>query len=143
MADYSFINKNTYEIGEEMKYVLFQLTTTINQLNEGLSQDHIEIAQEYIHIHYKEQLTLEDVSEIVQLSPHYFSKLFKVKMEQSFIEYVTEVRINKAKEMLQSPEANIKAICFEIGYKDPNYFSRVFKRIVGCTPSEFKELVKS
>ena len=127
---------------EEMQKILFQLTVSIYQLQEHLYQDRIETAQKYIQTHYHKQLTLENVSEYVQLSPHYFSKLFKTKMNQSFIEYVTEVRMNKAKEQLTKPDANIKAICFDIGYKDPNYFSRVFKRMTGFTPTEYKDYVK-
>ena len=72
-------------------------------------------------------------------SPYYFSKLFKEEMGQSFIEYVTGIRMEKAKELLSKTDKSMKEICNEIGYADPNYFSRTFKKNVGFTPTEFKE----
>lgn len=93
---------------------------------------------EYIKNHYNNEITLEEVAGYVCVSSYYFSKIFKEYTGKNYVDYITELRIEKAKEMLKSGETSIKDICFEVGYNDPNYFSRVFKKVEGVTPSEFK-----
>lgn len=96
-------------------------------------------AKEYIEIHYADSLTLEQVAEYVELSPFYFSKLFKDRFGLTFIDYLTEIRISKAKSEMADPGKSLKEICYSIGYKDPNYFSRVFKKHTGLSPTEFRK----
>lgn len=102
------------------------------------SNELIERAKEYIRQNYKRDLSLEDMSREVDMSPYYFSKLFKEVTGSNFVEYVTEIRIRRAKELLREGQSSIKQICGEIGYSDPNYFSRIFKKWTGQTPTEFK-----
>ncbi|MBP5325136.1 MAG: AraC family transcriptional regulator [Pseudobutyrivibrio sp.] len=92
----------------------------------------------YIHEHYKEDISLQDVAEVIGYSEVYFCKLFKQNFGKSFIVYLNEYRIEKAKKLLENPLINIKDICFESGYRDANYFTRVFKRQTGMTPSEYR-----
>ncbi len=93
-------------------------------------------AKEYIDKHYNEEISLEDVSKAVNLSPQYFSRFFKQETGENFIDYLTQVRINKAIELLKDKNHSIKEVCFMIGYNDPNYFSRIFKKVTGYSPSE-------
>ena len=65
--------------------------------------------------------------------------MFKEATGENFIDYLTNVRISKAKEMLLAGDSSMKEICSAVGYSDPNYFSRTFKKNVGVTPTEFKE----
>ena len=99
----------------------------------------INKAKEYIHRNYSRDISLDDVSKDVNISPYYFSKVFKDETGENFIEYLTNIRINKAKELLQNTNMSMKEIGCEIGYMDPNYFSRIFKKNIGVTPTEFKE----
>lgn len=99
----------------------------------------IAVAKEYIDRNYQKEISLDETSRQVNISPYYFSKLFKEEMGQSFIEYVTGIRMDKAKELLVKTDKSMKEICNEIGYADPNYFSRTFKKNVGVTPTEYKE----
>lgn len=99
----------------------------------------IAIARDYIDHHYQNELSLDETSRQVNISPYYFSKLFKEEMGQSFIEYVTGIRMEKAKELLETTDKSMKEICNEVGYADPNYFSRTFKKNVGYSPTEYKE----
>lgn len=99
----------------------------------------IETAKEYIQTNYSKDISLEDVSRVVNISPYYFSKIFKEDTGENFIEYLTGIRIEKAKELLETTEYSMKEICAGIGYSDPNYFSRSFKKNVGVTPTEYKE----
>ena len=103
------------------------------------SNEAIEKAQEYIRHNYRKDLSLEEMSRQMDMSPYYFSKLFKEVTGSNFVEYVTGVRMKRARELLLEGGKSIKQICAEIGYSDPNYFSRIFKRYEGCTPTEFRE----
>ena len=100
-------------------------------------------AKEYIEHHYDDSITLELVAEYVELSPFYLSKLFKDRFGMTFIDYVTEVRINHAKKEMMDPGRSLKEICYTVGYKDPNYFSRVFKKITGLSPTEYRKVTVS
>jgi len=99
-------------------------------------------ARDYIQENYARDLSLDEVSRKMDLSPYYFSKLFKEETGSNFVEYVTGLRLQKAKELLlkeEYREYSMKEICAEVGYGDPNYFSRIFKKNVGMTPTEYRE----
>ncbi len=99
----------------------------------------VEKAKEYIGSRYHKDVSLDDVSREVNISPYYFSKIFKEETGVNFIEYLTNIRMEKAKELLKDTEYSMKEICSMVGYSDPNYFSRSFKKNVGVTPTEYKE----
>lgn len=98
----------------------------------------IQKAEEYIAQHYTEPIRLEDVAEAVNLSKYYFSRFFKEKKGVSFTEYVTRVRVDYAQKLLRSTQLSVKEIAYQAGFRDPNYFSKVFKRHTGVNPSEFR-----
>lgn len=109
-------------------------------LKEESSDSIIDRAKLYIENNYRERdVSLDDVSREVDISPYYFSKLFKEETGENFIEYITRIRIEKAKELLMETSYSMKEICAQVGYSDPNYFSRSFKKNVGVTPTEYKE----
>lgn len=93
---------------------------------------------EYIDINIKEDLNLESVANNFNLSPYYFSRSFKECMGCNLIDYINIVRIKKAKELLKRNEMSIKEIGYTVGYSDPNYFSKVFKKYEGYSPKEYK-----
>ncbi len=103
------------------------------------STNMIEIAQQYIRSNYARDLSLDEVSRQLNISSYYFSKVFKEGTGENFVEYLNKVRIESAKKLLLESDYSIKSICAMIGYADPNYFSRSFKKYVGTTPTEFKE----
>ena len=96
------------------------------------------MAIEYMERNYQKDLSLEDVARFIQISPFYLSKIFKKEIGENFIDYLTGIRIQKAKEFLANPLLTIKDICYQVGYKDPNYFARVFKKTCGITPTEYQ-----
>ena len=99
----------------------------------------IGIAKEYIHQNYSKDISLDDVSRSINISPYYFSKIFKEETGEGFVEYLTRIRMERAKELLTTTEYSMKQICSMVGYADPNYFSRSFKKNVGVTPTEYKQ----
>ncbi len=74
----------------------------------------------------------------VGISPYYLSKLFKESEGTGYIEYTTKLRMDYAKEQLGSTDRSVKEICRDAGYQDPNYFSRIFKKWTGMTPTEYR-----
>lgn len=92
----------------------------------------------YVDNHYDEDITLEDAASIINVSPQYFSRIFKEQTGNTFVDYLTRTRMKKAKEWLAYSSQTVQEICFKVGYKDPNYFARVFKKNVGVTPRQYK-----
>lgn len=72
----------------------------------------------------------------------YFSTLFKKETGQNFMDYLTELRISKAKELLCGEELSVQDVAEQVGYRDLKYFSRLFKKLTGVSPSDYKKLYK-
>lgn len=117
--------------------VLDNYTDTFEHIRIGVVRE--EIIQ-YIQKHYKEEISMQDAAEAMNYSNTYFCKLFKQVFHKGFTTYLTEYRIEKAKELLVDITANVKDISDKVGYKDSNYFAKVFKRAEGVTPSEYRIL---
>ena len=98
----------------------------------------IDAAKKYIDTHYQNDISLDDISQELDISPYYFSRIFKEEAGVTFVEYLTNVRMDKAKEMLRNPAVSVKDIGAAVGYQDANYFSRIFKRLEGRTPTEYR-----
>nr|WP_281363497.1 response regulator [Paenibacillus lemnae] len=99
----------------------------------------IHKAQVYIDEHYQKDLAIEEVSEITELSISHFCMLFKQVTGYTFVEYLTHCRIEKAKMILKNSQVKVYQVAPLIGYQDPRYFTQVFKKITGQTPSEYRE----
>lgn len=119
----------------KLEAVCYKIATKKEAQSEGI----ISRAKTYIDENYRKELSLDDVSKSVNISPYYFSKLFKEESGENFIEYLTKVRIAHAKEFLKDPALSIKEVCMMSGYSDPNYFSRIFKKQENVTPSEYRD----
>ena len=99
----------------------------------------IQTAKERIEQDYMtEDISLNSVAAEVCMSPSYFSSVFSKEMGKTFIEYLTEVRMEKAKQYLACSSMKTSEISYEVGYKDPHYFSYIFKKTQGCTPKEYR-----
>ncbi|MRN53810.1 response regulator [Paenibacillus monticola] len=118
----------------------------INQLKTRMTSHLIEnhesmrvyLTKQFINKNYKDELSLEKVAEYLQLSSSYLSNLFKKETGQNFIDYVTEVRIGRAKFLLKTTDCKISEIAREVGYGDEYYFSKVFKKNVGESPLKYR-----
>ena len=121
---------------EKMETASRNVSTKASEKSMGV----VEAAKAYIRNNYSKDISLDEVSQAVNISPYYFSKIFKEDVGEGFVEYLTKIRMDKAKELLTTTEYSMKEICSMVGYSDPNYFSRSFKKNVGVTPTEYKQL---
>lgn len=101
----------------------------------------VDKANRIIDERFSQELTLDDISKELYISPQYFSRLYKSEMGVNFIERLTAVRIENAKKLMKESEYSVKEICFMSGYSDPNYFSRLFKKHEGVSPSEYSRQI--
>lgn len=99
----------------------------------------VELAKEYMAEHYYENLMLADVAGQIGVSPGYLSTLFQKQMEKGFIDYLNEIRIDHACSYLKQHVLKTYEIAYKVGFKDEKYFSRVFKKITGQSPSEYRK----
>lgn len=116
-----------------------EICDTISTSREKGYENVVSRVKSYIDGNYAKDISLDDVSRMVDISPYYFSKLFKREVGENFIEYVTRTRIKNARRLLEDARYSIKEVCVMSGYSDPNYFSRIFKKYEGMTPSEYRE----
>jgi YesN/AraC family two-component response regulator len=98
----------------------------------------ISRAKQYIIEHLTEDLTLGQVAKAVNTSSFYFCKIFKKHTGLNFTEYVSRVRVENARNLLLNPNLRISEIAFEVGFQSLTHFNRVFKKIVGQSPSDYR-----
>lgn len=95
-------------------------------------------AVRYIDNNYIEQLQLEEVAHLAAMSPTYFSYMFKVLMGQPFVQYVNELRIRKAAQLLQLTNKSVMEVCFDCGFNNVSHFTRTFKKATGLSPLRYR-----
>lgn len=133
----------TAESQEDIQTYMTQLLANALEVRNTVSDrrysDVILAAQKIIKKQYmSEDISLNTVAAEVGMSASYFSTIFSREMNQTFVEYLTEIRMNKAKELLTCSSLKTAEIAFETGYRDPHYFSSLFKKTQGCTPKEYR-----
>ena len=94
--------------------------------------------QAFIEAHYREDISMQDAAAALRYSDAYFCKLFKQCFKVNFSAYLNEYRVEKARQLIADPRISLKDISTACGYSDSNYFTRVFKRLTGQTPSEYR-----
>jgi len=100
----------------------------------------INSARNYIYEHYSdEDISLNQVAASVNISPNHFSSVFKKETGETFIEFLTTVRMDKAKELLETTDMKASEVGYEVGYRDPHYFSYIFKKTQNITPKQYRE----
>ena len=128
---------------EEIKNYIRMLLKKIIGVRDTISgrrySDIIEIAKDQIRKTYmSDEISLNTIAAEVGMSPSYFSSIFNKEMGKTFVEYLTEIRMDRAKELLMCSSMKTSEIGYEVGYKDPHYFSYIFKKTQNCTPKEFR-----
>lgn len=101
----------------------------------------MDMITDYIQSHYMEDLSMQDLARRMNYSEAYFCKLFKQCFDQNFTAYLTGFRIQEARRLLQEKSVSVREVSMLVGYYDANYFAKVFKRITGMNPSEYRDSV--
>lgn len=98
----------------------------------------IDKAVKYIRANYTKDLKLNEIAQIAGLSPVYFTTLFKDVYNWRVFEFITGLRMNKAYSLLRDSELNVNEIAFKVGYDNPSFFRRIFKKYTGTSPKDFR-----
>lgn len=142
-ADLDIYCKNARNFQQTMKLFYLFLNEFLKKILKKMQEKKgkpVEDACKYIDTHYGDNISLDELAEVLQLSPTYFSRLFKAEMDMGFLDYVTQVRLEKAKALLTDSNCSVKEISYQVGYSDDKYFSKLFKKQVGIKPTEYRKL---
>jgi two-component system response regulator YesN len=101
--------------------------------------DVIEEIKQYIMDNFDKKISLADLSNHFYMNLYYLSQLFKEKTGQTYLEYLTQLRIERARQLLERGDFKVYEICQMVGYSDTTHFSRLFEKMVGCKPSEYRK----
>ncbi|WP_304942156.1 response regulator transcription factor [Vallitalea guaymasensis] len=127
---------------EEIKNWLTNVISSIIELkykSQNIKPSTIDEIKTYINQHYTENLSLNSIAEHFFFNPYYLSQLFKKKTGESYLNYVTKLRIQKAQQLLNTTNMKIYEICHAIGYENTKYFNKVFQKHIGLKPSEYRK----
>ena len=129
--------------GEELRRYLNSVLKKVISLRDNTLRkaggDLVEDALRYINDNYcSDEISLNTAARAINVSSNYLSTIFSQKVGDSFIEYLTKKRMQRAKQLLRETDMRSGEIALAVGYKDPRYFSYVFKRTQSCTPSEYR-----
>jgi two-component system response regulator YesN len=136
-----FQQETLAELRELVEGYLLQACERIGEKRSGKSKNVIERVHKLIEQRYAENLQVKDIAEAVFLSVTYLCLLFKQETGETINEYMTKVRVEKAKELLREPGSKFYEVCYAVGYSDPSYFSKIFKKYTGFTPSSYRDYV--
>ncbi|HOV38907.1 MAG TPA: helix-turn-helix domain-containing protein, partial [Spirochaetales bacterium] len=122
-----------------LEKIVREIAGIVTAVYEKRSKVIIEKAKKYIEENYQSPLSYKDVARAVFISPSYFLSLFKRETGTTFVDYLTAVRIEKAKHTLLTTDLSITQIAYDLGFNNPNYFSNIFRKIVGVPASEYRK----
>lgn len=102
------------------------------------SQMVLQPAVEYIDANFTKEIKLKDMADLCEISPSYFSKLFKKVTDENLVGYVNRLRVERAKDLLRQTGKSVNAVALDVGFEDCGYFIKVFKKITNLTPSAYR-----
>lgn len=118
--------------------LLLQLESFYRGLHLGRYSWRLARAVDYVLTHLGDNLYLDSVAEVVGISPQHLSRLYKEEMDSTFTRFVNEQRVDRARYLLMSSSLGVGEIAAAVGFRDADYFSKVFRRFCDCTPSEYR-----
>ncbi|GAA0721131.1 hypothetical protein GCM10008905_11190 [Clostridium malenominatum] len=134
LVDYYLIRRWAFKVLD----AVFEIIIDNKKTNDD---NKLKVALNYIEKNYLKKINLYEVAEYINFSPFYLSKQFKKEIGINFIEYVTKLKMEKAKELLANTNMPIINIALELSYNEQNYFSRVFRKHFKMTPSEYRDKI--
>ncbi len=121
----------------EFHELLIEILSVSSSKSKGEKKQGLEQAKEYMDTHYNEELSIDQLARIAEVSPKYFGDIFKKTYGQSVMEYLAQVRMSRAKQLMLGSSRILKDVAHMVGYKDEFYFSRKFKKTFGVSPSAY------
>jgi len=112
----------------------------LSSYSNGLSQVTLTLVKEYIHNHLHQDLKLQEMAAIAQISPYHFLRLFRQSVGVTPHQYISQCRLNQAKYLLQHSELSIIEVATQTGFCDQSHLTRYFKRMIGITPKQLLQL---
>lgn len=134
--------RDVQEISKELKHCIHLVIEALKTSQSSFPHKLAERVREYIDTNYAKSISLHSASEAVHLSSSYISKIFKKCMGYNFVDYLTDIRIKKAKELLEDIDIKVYEVAALVGYKSTKHFSQVFKANVGMTPLSYKKSIQ-
>lgn len=134
---------NCATAAELFDYLIRKVTASYEKAARLKRQDEnrpIRVVKQYMAEHYRDPLTLEQVSAIAELSPAYLSTIFKKDTGMTFLEYLSKIRMDTAKQLLKETNRTVADICGMVGYNDVRYFTKTFTKYSGLKPNEYRKL---
>ena len=150
-------NKRMDTTLEEISYKSLEKITSMEKLEQfmlkamgesGFKEGNMKISKlvedgiSFLYEHYNTNISLDEICEVLSISKNYFCHLFKKETGQNIWTYLTEIRMSKARKLLESTDMKSYEIAYHIGYDNPSYFSKLFKKIHECTPNEYRDKKK-
>jgi len=129
---------NFEELIDTIERMIIKYTNSVLQLSNINHVSVIKNASKYVHLHLSEPIRLNDVANYVNLSPNYFSSLFKREMNLSFADYVNQTRVKESQYLLETTNYSILDIAISVGYNNQNYFTTIFRKFTGVTPKQYR-----
>ena len=130
--------RNMKDLVALLEQMVVRYTNMILQLSNINHASVIKNASKFVHMHLSEPIRLNDVAGYVNLSPNYFSSLFKREMNLSFADYVNQTRIKESQYLLETTDHSILDIALSVGYNNQNYFTTIFRKFTGITPKQYR-----
>jgi two-component system response regulator YesN len=129
------------ELDEWLRCFVHEVLDYIKKLKSQLYRYEVSKVLDYIKINIHRNIDLKEASRVANMSPKYFCQVFKKEIGKNFVDYVSELKIELAKEMLKDRNAKIREIAYELGFLNEGYFSRIFKRYTGMPPQEYRKKI--
>ena len=132
--------KNIEDIKNKLRKDLVQDLKDCSKIIDKQNSAPIRIAKKYISENYDKTISLNEIAQVVNMNPVYFSNLFKKETGQNYSDYIINYRMNIAKELLKNIKYNVSQVSHMVGYQDAKYFSKLFKKQIGINPKEFRKI---
>jgi two-component system response regulator YesN len=124
---------------EKLEGVICGVADYLDQKRQSKHHKMMEKARSFINMNYDRDISLEEAAEYIDISPGYFSQLFRQYTGESFLQYLTNYRLEIAKTLLNRQDLRVYEVAGRVGFNDVKYFDKVFRKVVGVTPSEYKK----
>lgn len=131
--------ENVIDLNDILKEASIKAAENINGYNRNNMKLLVKSAVDYLKAHYQESITLNEVASKLFISSYYLSRMFKKETNQNFVDFLNEIRVEKAKELLKDIQFKTYEVADAVGISDAHYFSKLFKKYAGVTPTEFRD----